>query len=294
MSALESGRPISIGLTITYVHLLSCGSKQAYSANNVLTAGTSMDSPLHSIIVDIVLQYLETKDLDSLKFTPFYIRYLDGIALAAPSSLLNILDIFNTFHSRLQFSIEIRKENRFNFLDVIMILNNNFLSFNWYKPTFSGRYLHSCRIIFFVKREKKFELVINILIDNGYLLNFIFKVLYKRRKTSFHNMQILYNIIYTQNKSNSNNKKHADESEKVLYFTILYIPLISEQFKNFTKDLNKKYSCPQSTRNNVVYKINCINCDASYVGQIKRQLYTRITEHKTEHKNHIRRNTALL
>jgi len=37
---------------------------------------------------------------------------------------------------------------------------------------------------------------------------------------------------------------------------------------------------------NVVYKINCQDCDASYVGQTKRILNTRISEYR----NHIRRN----
>jgi len=32
--------------------------------------------------------------------------------------------------------------------------------------------------------------------------------------------------------------------------------------------------------NNVVYKINCNECNASYVGQTKRQLLTRIKEHR--------------
>ena len=32
--------------------------------------------------------------------------------------------------------------------------------------------------------------------------------------------------------------------------------------------------------NNVIYKVNCNNCDASYVGQTKKQLQTRIKEHR--------------
>jgi len=37
--------------------------------------------------------------------------------------------------------------------------------------------------------------------------------------------------------------------------------------------------------NNVVYKIKCINCNASYVGQTKRQLCTSIKEHSNNHKS---------
>jgi len=36
-----------------------------------------------------------------------------------------------------------------------------------------------------------------------------------------------------------------------------------------------------STRNNIVYKFQCKNCDAFYVGQTKRQLNTRLKEHIT-------------
>lgn len=36
---------------------------------------------------------------------------------------------------------------------------------------------------------------------------------------------------------------------------------------------------PDYKRKNVVYKIKCKNCNASYVGQTKRQLDTRIKEH---------------
>lgn len=44
---------------------------------------------------------------------------------------------------------------------------------------------------------------------------------------------------------------------------------------------------PNNHKKNVVYKIMCKNCDASYVGQTGRKLKTRITEHR----NHIKWNT---
>ena len=33
---------------------------------------------------------------------------------------------------------------------------------------------------------------------------------------------------------------------------------------------------------NVIYRISCNECDASYMGQISRQLKTRISEHKND------------
>jgi len=44
---------------------------------------------------------------------------------------------------------------------------------------------------------------------------------------------------------------------------------------------------PSSSCSNVVYQINCLDCDASYVSQIKQTLNTRVSEHR----NHTRRNS---
>jgi len=77
---------------------------------------------------------------------PFYFRYVDNIAMAVPSNsidnILNILNIFDSFCLRLQFILEIGGK-KLNFLDVTMIIKNNFIEFDWYhKPTFSGKYLN--------------------------------------------------------------------------------------------------------------------------------------------------------
>jgi len=50
-----------------------------------------------------------------------------------------------------------------------------------------------------------------------------------------------------------------------------------KKFFNFGKD--PLYS---SSHNDVVYKISCQNCEATYVGQTKRQLKTRILEHSAD------------
>ncbi|XP_070170456.1 uncharacterized protein [Polyergus mexicanus] len=116
--------------------------------NNIIyqqTFGTPMGSPLSPIIADVVLQDLEEKALATLCFTPsFYLRYVDDIALAAPSSAFeHILSVFNSFHSRLQFTMETSENDKLDFLDVTIILKNNRLNFDWFhKPTFSGRYLN--------------------------------------------------------------------------------------------------------------------------------------------------------
>jgi len=59
--------------------------------------------------------------------------------------------VFNSFHPRLQFTIEIG--GNLNFLDVTNIKNNNVLEFDFYiKPTFSGRFLSFLSIPHFAKK----------------------------------------------------------------------------------------------------------------------------------------------
>jgi len=72
-----------------------------FTFNNVTykqTFGTLMRSPLSSII-DVILQDLETKALDSINLRlPFYCRYVDDIILAAPTNKINKITDINIYN----------------------------------------------------------------------------------------------------------------------------------------------------------------------------------------------------
>jgi len=97
-----------------------------FTFNNVIykqTFSTSMGSPLSSIIADVVLQNLERKALDSINLSlPFYYRY-DNIILPF-KKIIDILNTFNSFHNRLQFTIEYEHNRCLSFLDLKLNIIN--------------------------------------------------------------------------------------------------------------------------------------------------------------------------
>jgi len=135
--------------------------------------------------------------------------------------------------------------------------------------------------------------MINILLGNAYLLDFIFALIKKRlifKFQRFNNQE-----IPASNRENNNNK----------YFVMPYIGRTLEKFVWFFKNIqnfhlifygtNKlnsiikvhKDKLPTFSHSNVIYKIRCLQYSASYIGQTCRLLKIRIDEHRS----HIRRNT---
>ena len=84
-----------------------------------------------------------------------------------------------------------------------------------------------------------------------------------------------YSFLFTQKNLNGSIKTTSE---------YLFVILIKFKYIKVQKDI-----CPHISKSIVVYKISCSNCDASYVGQMGRQMKTRITEHC----NHIRHNTSV-
>jgi len=200
--------------------------------------------------------------------------------------------------------MEIGGEERINFLDTTLIKKNGKIIFDFYKkPTNSGKYLHfySNRPIEHKKgilnlfdrilllshplfQTKNLE-DINILINNGYPLEFIFSTINNRKQFCVSRIKQY--------------KKHLnEEDDNRSCFTIPYVKNISEKFKSISKkhELKLAFSASNSFSKfiktgkdppdhssycvyDVVYQINCRDCKASYVGQTKRFLKTKIKEH---------------
>jgi hypothetical protein len=200
--------------------------------------GTPMGSPLSPIIADLVMQDLESRALKKIGVElPFYFRYVDDIVMAVPNNLIEFtLLTFNSFHPRLQFTIEIGGDT-INFLDNTIIKRNNVLEFDWYhKPTFSGRYLNFLSahplsqkrgtIMEMVDRafllsdphfhKKNIELIIGVLLNNDYPVQLIFETVNARLKS------LIYKQTLKQIDTDTNNTTVKEKKLRGLFYLMYH------------------------------------------------------------------------
>ena len=71
-------------------------------------------------------------------------RYVDDIVLAVHEEKVEeVLDLFNSYHDRLRFTVNFGDKNGINFLDVKLMIQEGSIIFDMYKkPTNSERYLN--------------------------------------------------------------------------------------------------------------------------------------------------------
>jgi len=69
---------------------------------------------------------------------------VDDVLLAESPEVFDIIvEVFNSFHNRLQFTLEINKKNRLNFLNLTILIDEQRIVSDCYKKTnFSERYLN--------------------------------------------------------------------------------------------------------------------------------------------------------
>ena len=81
---------------------------------------------------------LENFALSKLCFeSVFYFRYVDDILLCVGSNMSNMIEytknIFNMYSEHLQFTVERSRDNKINFLNIEVIVKNDYIITNWYR-----------------------------------------------------------------------------------------------------------------------------------------------------------------
>lgn len=274
--------------------------------------GTPMGSSVSPIIAVYVLDFVLKKSLPKLPFrVPFLKKFMDDIITAIPADQIQqSLNIMNQFNPKIQFTVETENNNSVPFLDILVIRENNRLLSDWYRKSMSsGRYLnwssyHPIKMkINVVKnlksriskishnsfKEKNFKILEDLLLKNGYPKKWLRRIIYNIPDNielnindnppdpdislTQENTQKQYLIIpYEEHLTKRIKSLIPIDKFKIATKNVKTIRSIFTRVKDSINDLNKS---------DVVYKINCIDCDKCYIGQTKTKLKQRIALHKS-------------
>ena len=257
-----------------------------------------IESPLSPAVAIIFMTEFETKALQSTKFKPKrWLRYVDDtfvIWTHGKRQLDIFLEELNNIHPKIKFTMEIEKDNKLPFLDVLVYKKSNgTLGHTVYrKPTHTNRYLnaeshhHPAQLKSVVKTLIKRS---ERLADNENY-NTESKIIKEALQQNGYNEQFI-------KKATKQQKKSTTEKEKEEFKSVAYLPYVkgttdrigrilnknnirtifkpSKKINNFLR--NAKTHIP--LENQGVYEIPCKACDQVYIGQTNRRIKVRRDEH---------------
>src|SRR5580765_1475188 len=137
---------------------------------------------------------------------------------------------------------------------------------------------------------KNIDIVKQILSNNCFPTQTINRYVHKR-------------LNFLKHRDNGNMNTEGDNSDTLFYISLPFVEGLSDEISHVYKNigLNVAYNVPKkfntlikrgkdrmpiNNRTEVVYKLDCKNCNASYIGQTKRHLGTRVKEHFNNIKLH--------
>lgn len=272
------------------------------------TFGVPMGSPLSPVISNVVMEKLEQECRMQLEekgiHLKLYRRYVDDcMCIARREHIQTIVDTFNSFHDRLQFTVEMEVGGKIKFLDMMLERADDQINTSWLPKHSNGRYLdytskspfqhkqntaialidRAIKLTCGAKREETLKQATQILERNNYPSWFIQKL--KRLRIHKH-----YNTLEADNRTTLPQK----------YVSAPYVPGLSEKLRKVlrkndvtlaSRPQNKiknqifsklKDPIPPGKQKNVVYCIPCGADEKVYIGQTKRMLEVRVAEHKND------------
>jgi len=281
--------------------LMICCTNVPFMFNNknyTQIGGLSMGSCLAPLMAEFAMNMIESK----LKMPKVYLRYVDDIFAVFNNSndATNFLKEMNSINCDLKFTIENAIDSSIKFLDMNVTLENNSLKTNWIlKTTNTGLYTpkisyspdvykkNAIKALYNrsqrltqngESKAKNKDIVKDIFIKNGYHPSFIEKCFTEKSTkipTNDDKSVLYYGLPFLK------------ECHKLISTGIGKINGLLKQTKiiPYFKTLktqhffqNKDKLSP-NVSSSLVYKFDCEQCEACYIGETRRHLHTRITEH---------------
>ena len=212
------------------------------------------------------------------------------------------LDYINHIKDSIKFTLEIEQDNSLNFLDLTVSKIDKKLKYKIYrKPTFTDAIIPmDSNQSFSIKMSTFHSMIHRLLSIPLEIIDYIAEV--HTTKTiaanNGYNPLIIDKMIINKKKSIINKKIYCNtkmfDSTSVIYY-LNYIPNLTHKLSKklatyeietiitnkckLGKLLSNNKEKLQKLEQNGIYKINCCDCDAIYIGQCGRSFKQRIKEH---------------
>ena len=267
-------------------------------------SGAPMGSNLSPIIAEALVSSIFEQAYTSFNQKPKFLRFFvdDSFIIINKRYSKIFLDHINSIAAKyetIKFTIEEEKDGCLPFLDLLVSRANNKVKTTVYrKPTHSNRYLNFKSHHSMQNKKSVIRSLVNRAIthtsDENDLVNEINHLKHVLIENNYPEQIIRDTITSCMRKHNFPNTTQPEYDMSKL-ITIPYYKGISEKIREilqkqniktvFTKGITIKNLLTSKNRSNldksnVVYKVNCNDCPAVYVGTTKRKLSNRISEHK--------------
>jgi hypothetical protein len=257
--------------------------------------GTPMGSPISGFIAEAVLQSLEDRAFSEIK-PKFWTRYVDDTFVIVKNNQKPLLTaLLNSIFTDINFTTEEEANNQLPFLDVlIQKATNGTLQTSVYRKA-----TNTLQIINFTSNH-----------PIGHKISCI-RTLFNRVKTHCNSqeskrneIEYLRNLFRSNNYPNSFITKHtrnqpsSEPYDKPTYWRSLpYIKNVSEAAARMlipfkvgighrpdatirSRYMQPKDPLPLMENSSLVYKVNCSDCSANYIGETSKRLKSRLHEHQ--------------
>ena len=253
-----------------------------------------MGSCISPVIANIYMEYIETKAISTFLHPPvLWLRYVDDtFCILHKEHADKFHEHINSICQHIQFTMETEQNSSLPFLDVLVSHSNDVICTDIYKkPTHTNRYLN-----FFSHHPKHQKLAVAKTLHDR--IHTHISDNHNKPKETKNTQNILQLNDFPFRFTFPRKCKHRTTNITYNSFTTLpYVQGITEKIRRILKEAGIKVAMKPARkiakflpspkdplsiedRSCLIYQVPCADCDYVYIGQTKRDLNTRLAEHK--------------